>query len=198
MKLIDQSWKFTRRVNGNDMLKQIERAGRTCYRSENKITPDSARAFVSMIMDSGHLSVIEHCSIGVRIVTDRGVTHELVRHRLAAYSQESTRYCNYAKDTAIRFILPVDFALSGNDVRLLREIEKHYVYSIAIGRTAQQARYFLPNGVKTEIVTTANLREWRHIFTMRTSPRAHPQMRALMTSMLAGFQKAVPVIFDAL
>lgn len=197
MNLTSQKWSFEEPVDGLEILKKIELAGRTCYKSEDRITEDSAKKFVAGIIKSGHHSVIEHHSITVRIITDRGVTHEIVRHRIASYSQESTRYVNYEKRGVV-FISPADFNLSIEDLRLLRMIGEHYQKCIAEGRSPQQARYFLPNGLKTEIVMTANLREWRHFFTLRAAKAAHPQMRALAGDMLLGFRKAIPVIFDDL
>lgn len=197
MNIIDQCWSFEEPIDGIEILKKLERAGRTCYKSEDRITDDSAKKFVAGILKSQHLSVIEHQSITVRIITDRGVTHEIVRHRVASYSMESTRYVNYEKK-GIQFIRPVDFDLTDRDMRTLEIISSHYNNLIAQGYTPQQARYFLPNGLKTEIVMTANLREWRHFFSLRASKPAHPQMRALAGDMLLGFQRAIPVIFDDL
>src|ERR1035437_5663104 len=201
-------------------LQIIERAGRTCYKSEDKITPDSAAAFVKRIMASHHESVIEHVSASILFITDRGVTHEKVRHRIASYSQESTRYCNYCKDKFggdVTFILPVRFAshveftdegiafmpkpnpLMRRYVRWIQAMEaaeRSYKDDIADGATPQEARDFLPNSLKTEIVMTANLREWRHFFTLRCSQAAHPQMRALAIQALKKFHAAVPVLFD--
>ena len=197
-----------------DALQVIERAGRTCYKSEDKITPDSAEKFVRMIMGYEHASVIEHAVATFRIITDRGVTHEIVRHRLASYSQESTRYCNYSKDkfnNEITVILPVWF----NDVDHNKEWNSDSAYAVwynaCLGaevsyfmllhtkmQSPQQARSVLPNSLKTELVMTANLREWQHFFAMRTPPKAHPQMRALALEGLAQLKAAVPVIFENL
>jgi len=182
-------------ISTEDALQMIEVAGRTCYKSEDKITADSAPKFVEMVMKRGHESVIEHVNTTVRIICDRGVTHEIVRHRLASYSQESTRFCNYGK-LGIRFIIPCDFELDQDDVRLLQAIEDHYNNCLSNGRTPQQARYFLPNGLKTEIVMTANLREWRHFFKLRTSAAAHPQMREVAIMLLEEMKRLIPVIFD--
>jgi thymidylate synthase (FAD) len=195
MKIVKQSWAFEEEIDGLEILKKIEKAGRTCYKSEDKITPESAHAFVAMCIKSGHHSVIEHHNLSVRIITDRGVTHEIVRHRLASYSQESTRYCNYGK-LGVKFIIPTDFALDLTDMDFLENVERQYNRCIEMRRTPQQARYFLPNGLKTEIVMTANLREWRHFFTLRASPKAHPQMKALAEDMLKGFRNVIPVLFD--
>lgn len=197
MKIVKQSWKYLFKPKGDKLLKWIELSGRTCYKSEDKITHDSAAAFVRKILKSGHHSVIEHPVISIKAITDRGVTHEIVRHRIASYSQESTRYCNYGK-LGVKFIEPVDFKLDKADKAILKSLEDHYNACIAKGRSPQQARYFLPNGLKTEIVITYNLREWRHFFTLRTVSGAHPQMIALANSILRQFKKDFPVIFEDL
>ena len=196
MKLVKQSVKILR-VTFNP-LGLIEEAGRVCYKSENKITKDSTKPFVETLLNKyHHESVIEHSVATMKFLTDRGVTHEMVRHRIASYSQESTRYCNYGK-LGVKFIIPVDFKLDQNDIGLLRQLEYHYNRSLENGRTPQQARYFLPNGLKTEIVMTANFREWRHFFNLRTDQKAHPQMRDLATMALIKMKQRVPVIFDDL
>jgi thymidylate synthase (FAD) len=176
-------------------LQLIELAGRTCYKSEDKITDGSAEKFVRMILDRGHETVIEHCYATVRFICDRGVTHEIVRHRIASFSQESTRYCNYGK-IGIKFIIPCDFELDHNDMRILGDIEAHYNKCIRDGRTPQQARYFLPNGLKTEIVMTANFREWRWFFLKRDDKAAHPQMQEVASDLHNQFRTLVPIIFD--
>ena len=190
-------------------LKIIEAAGRTCYKSEDKITEGSAEKFVRMIIKRGHLSVIEHAYMSVRFICDRGVTHEIVRHRLAAYSQESTRYCNYKG--GVTFIIPPWVDIEEGEYRIqpmgLIDSEKLWFYSMINSEndyikllrekwSPQQARSVLPNSLKTEIVMTANLREWMHIFSLRTSKAAHPQMRELMIPLLEEMKTLVPVIFD--
>ena len=196
MKLVKPSFKIRTRINYGRILRSIEDAGRTCYKSEGKITAESAEPFVMRIRKSGHESVIEHEYISVRFICDRGVTHEMVRHRLSSYSQESTRYCNYGK-MGMRFIFPSDFKLDGEDLSLLKQIEAHYNKCLnEKHRTPQQARYFLPNGLKTEIVMTANIREWRHFMRMRTDKAAHPDMRALMCSLHSELKKRLPVFFE--
>lgn len=190
-----------------DALQLIERAGRTCYKSEDRITPDSAVKFIEKIKQLEHESVLEHAYASFRIITDRGVTHEIVRHRLASYSQESTRYCNYKKASfgkQITFILPVWF----DGVFSPDETERFNIWSHAcsisedmyfklldMGQTPQQARAVLPNSLKTEMVMTANFREWRHFFKLRTSEKAHPQMRELALQGLAIIHKEVPELF---
>ena len=186
------------------MLKHIEKCARVCYKSEGKTTADSASAFVSKIAKVfKHESVIEHCSVSVRFICDRGVSHELVRHRLAAFSQESTRYCNYGDDDKfggeITVIYPA-FFLVGSELHHLwaeamRKCEQVYMDLLAHGATPQEARSVLPNSLKTEVVMTANLREWRHVFKLRTSSKAHPQMQELMRPLLDKFQEVMPELF---
>lgn len=200
MELIEQSWQWTQKPQ--NALEVIETAGRTCYKSEDKITRGSADRFAKMIMRSGHESVIEHVVAGVRFITNRGVTHELVRHRLAAYSQESTRYINY-RGGQMAFVKPVWWEQSTSDQQALFteaciDSESRYNKLLASGWKPQQAREVLPNALKTEIVVTANLRNWRHILRLRTSKASHPQIRELMRDCLAGFKAEIPVLFEDL
>lgn len=194
-------------IDGIQMIKKIEKAGRTCYKSEDKISQYSGEKFVSAIIKRGHESVIEHEKITVRIVCDRGVTHELVRHRIASYSQESTRYCNYTGDkfgNQLTFIKPCFFNTDSTEDKLkysiwensLKDIEKNYFSLIEKGAKPEEARSILPNSLKTEIVVTMNLREWRHYLKLRTSKEAHPQIREISDKILIEFKKLVPVVFD--
>lgn len=187
------------------MLQKIELAGRVCYKSEEKITQDSATSFVQSILARGHESVLEHEKLTVRIICDRGVSHEIVRHRIASYSQESTRYCNYSLNkyqNELTFIrpffwndLPEKFNIWKNAMAV---VEHSYLDLIRLGATPQEARSVLPNSLKTEIVVTMNMREWRHFFKLRASSAAHPQMQEIAVPMLATFQKNIPVIFDSI
>jgi len=196
-----------------DALQLIEMAGRVCYKSEDKITPTSAEKFVAMVIKRGHHSVIEHASMTVRFICDRGVTHEIVRHRLFAFSQESTRYCNYKGGVTfvippwIPEIIPGAFVLT--DVEMLQknragdrwframiEAEESYLSLLDRGWTPQQARTVLPNSLKTEIVCTANFREWRHVFELRCSSAAHPQMQEIMRPLLVEVKERIPIIFS--
>ena len=206
MKIIEQSATWEQEPPANT-LEIIERAGRTCYKSEGKSCEGSAPDFVRRILGRQHESVIEHVSASVRFVTDRGVTHEMVRHRIASYSQESTRYCNYSKDQfgeEITVILPVWFYDRKRQEEYktweaaMMDAECGYLKLLAMGTTAQEARAVLPNSLKTEIVMTANLREWLHFFKLRTAPAAHPQMRDLALQALCLFQMAVPVLFGSI
>ncbi len=199
MKVLKPYFVIEDEIDGDKILKNLERYGRTCYKSEDKITHDSARKFVGMILKSGHESIIEHEKVTVRVVCDRGVTHEIVRHRIAAYSQESTRYCNY-KSRGVQVIEP--FFFIGDDdkykiwLNAMRACERAYNALIKAGASPQEARSVLPNSLKTEIVITYNLREWRHFFRLRCSKRAHPQMLEVTIPLLKEFQRMIPVIFD--
>lgn len=205
MKMVRTSWSFESDFCGMDMLKHIERAGRTCYKSEDKITDDSALKFVKMITHTKkHHSVLEHCSVSVRIICDRGISHEIVRHRLGSYSQESTRYCNYCKEkfgNEITVIEPEHLSLKTRytqnlwiDTMVI--LEQQYFSLLELGWTPQEARGVLPTELKTELVVTYNLRQWRHFFSERCSKFAHPQLRSVTLPMLKGFKTKIPIIFD--
>lgn len=203
MRIIKPSFEILDEMNGEELLKKIERAGRVCYKSEARITEDSAGKFIANIIKSGHESVIEHEKISVRIICDRGVTHEIVRHRIASYSQESTRYCNYADEkfgNELTMIQPIFWEKDSEEYRCwletMEKIEGAYHFLIGRGVKPQEARSLLPNSLKTEIIVTMNLREWRHFFKLRTAPRAHPQMREVACAILDEFKKRAPIIFD--
>lgn len=203
VKIIKPSVEILGDIDGNALIKQIELYGRVCYKSENRITDDSACAFVSNILKSGHESVIEHEKISVRIICDRGVSHEIVRHRIASYSQESTRYCNYSKEkfgNELLFIEPCFWERDSTEYCIWKDAmsyaEQTYLKLIAEGSTPQEARSVLPNSLKTEIIVTMNLREWRHFLKLRTSLKAHPQMREIAIPLLQSLKSRIPVIFD--
>jgi len=230
MKIIPPSWQFEDHgvITGPHLLRVLEQYGRTCYKSEEKITNNSAAGFVRMLIARGHESVLEHEKVTIRIVCDRGVTHEIVRHRIASYSQESTRYCNYGHEKEITVILPLWYRdehlffekmfLDGGETpeesvvasvgltNLQRRYwmwrhtcavaQESYLDMLQHGAAPQEARSVLPNSLKTEIVITCNLREWRHFFRLRTSKAAHPQMREITIPMLVEFKHVFPIIFD--
>lgn len=202
MRIIEPSWQFEEEINPKAIMEKIERAGRTCYKSEGRIGDGTAERFIAGIIKRGHESVLEHASITVRMICDRGVSHELVRHRIASYSQESTRYCNYADGKfggEVAFIKPCFW--ERNDILMDRwmgaMLAAEYTYKemLSLGATPEEARSVLPNSLKTEVVVTMNVREWRHFFKLRTSAAAHPQMREIAGMMLAGFQMVLPVLF---
>lgn len=206
-----------------NVLQLIETAGRVCYKSEDRITDNSAAEFVAMLIKRGHESVLEHAVATVRFICDRGVSHEIVRHRIASYSQESTRYCDYNKDH-VAFVIPTwanllpgEYSVAWDGLYgICTKLEgmhesgdRHWGWSMALaereykhlrdaGWRSEQARSVLPNSLKTEIVMTANFREWRHFFKLRTSSAAHPQMRELTIPLLAAMKEHVPVVFDDL
>lgn len=203
MKIIDPGFEIYNLKDGEQILREIELIGRVCYKSEDRITIDSARDFVSKLIKSGHESVIEHEKISIKIICDRGVSHEIVRHRIASYSQESTRYCNYFKEkfgkelTLIKpFYWKDDIDKYNVWMETMQKIEDSYNALISMGAKPEEARCILPNSLKTEIVVTMNLREWRHFFKLRTSKRAHPQMREITIPLLCELKKLVPTVFD--
>lgn len=203
MKIIKPDVELITPIDGNAILKRIEECGRVCYKSEDKITDNSAVKFVQNIIKRGHEAVLEHCSFTLKFICDRGVSHEIVRHRIAAYCQESTRYCNYSKDgfgneiTVIEpcFLNKTDPAY-GHWYNACQKAEEEYFNMLNAGCSPQEARSVLPNSLKTEVVMTADLREWRHFFKLRCSPAAHPQMREVATIALNKVKERAPVIFD--
>ena len=203
MKIIHPGFELFEDINGERIIKSIERAGRVCYKSESSITNESAQAFVTKILASGHESVIEHEKVSIKVICDRGVSHEIVRHRIASYSQESTRYCNYSKSKFGNEITVIKPCFWDEDdlkyvlwKKTMEEIEKAYLELINKGATPQEARSILPNSLKTEIVITMNLREWRHFFKLRTANNAHPQMQEVARMILDEFKKQIPIVFD--
>lgn len=179
--------------------KLIEQAGRVCYKSEDGITDDSYISFIEKLVDRGHLSVIEHANITVKFICDVGLANEIVRHRIASYSQESTRYCNYSKGKfgcELSFLMPdASPEVQSKLYTAYQEAEKSYCELLASGATPEIARYALPKGLKTELVMTTNLREWMHILDLRTGKAAHPEMRKLMGTLKERFQVYFPEIF---
>lgn len=190
-------------IDGQEILKKIELCGRVCYKSEGKIEEGSAERFVANIIKRGHEAVLEHASITVKFVVDRGVSHEIVRHRLASYCQESTRYCNYSKDdfnNEITFIIPEYLDYKSEQWKVWKaamiSCEDAYFKLLEIGLSPQEARAVLPNSLKTEVIMTANLREWRTFFKLRTANAAHPQMREVTRPLLDDLKELIPVVFD--
>lgn len=193
-------------LDGQEILKKIEAVGRVCYKSEGKIKEGSAEKFVAALIKRGHEAMLEHASITVKFVVDRGISHELVRHRLASFAQESTRYCNYAKDDfqgEITFIIPDYLGYNTQQWKVwkdtMKSCEDAYFKLLDIGLLPQEARAVLPNSLKTEVVMTANLREWRHFFKLRaanTTGKAHPQMLEVTIPLLEELKQLIPIVFD--
>ena len=185
------------------LMNLVEVAGRVCYKSEDKITEGSDQKFIKSVLNRGHEAVIEHGVVTCSIVCDRGVTHEIVRHRLASYCQESTRYCNYSKDGFDNQITVIEpcYLEEGSTQYIIWEeacecAERAYMEMSELGCTPQEARAVLPNSLKTEIVATMNLREWRHFFKLRCAPAAHPQMREVAQMGLKLMYEALPIFFE--
>lgn len=201
MKIIKPDVEFITPIEGEAILKHLEVCGRVCYKSEDKITEGSAHKFIAGIIKRGHEAVLEHYSFTVKFICDRGVSHEIVRHRMASYCQESTRYCNYSKDEfgdEITVIEPCFNRIYGNHrwKCSCEEAERSYFMLLECGWTPQEARSVLPNSLKTEVVMTANIREWRHFLKLRCSPAAHPQMREVALILLDKVHSLIPVLFD--
>jgi len=220
MKLIKPYTEILSTIDGDVVLKTIEQVARTCYKSEDLITDDSAKKMVANLLKNGHEAMIEFYDITVKFVCDRGVSHEIVRHRVASYAQESTRYCNYSKDKfggELTFIEPAGMNIEriqseshgevlniditsaeGIFIKGLAECQDSYLKLLDLGWSAQQARAILPNALKTEINVKMNLREWRHFFKLRCAPAAHPDMRELTIPLLEKMHTLIPIIFDDL
>lgn len=206
MKIIPANVEIMTPLDGDYILKHIELCGRVCYKSEDKIEEESAEKFIAGIIKRGHEAVLEHYSFTVKFICDRGVSHEIVRHRMASYCQESTRYCNYSKDkfgNEITVIMPCYLNVTDKEAgawcewwSACRTAEARYFNMLEAGATPQEARAVLPNSLKTELIMSANLREWRHFLKLRTSRAAHPQIREVATMLLTKLQSTIPVIFD--
>ena len=203
MKIITPSAHVLDDIDADDILRRIERAGRLCYKSEGRVGEGTAPKFVASLIRRGHESVIEHEKLSVLLICDRGVSHEIVRHRLASYSQESTRYCNYAGDAFggdISFIKPCFWNEGDAAYELWKDAmqasERAYFAMIDGGAKPEQARAVLPNSLKTELVATMNMRAWRHFLKQRTDAASHPQMRELAQMILSEFRSRIPVLFD--
>ncbi len=208
MKIVKAGYEILTPISQGGMqeLQHIEKIARVCYKSENLITEDgeSAKKMVKMLINRDHTAMIEHSMLSVKFIVDRGVSHEIVRHRISSFAQESTRYCNYAKDkfhneiTVIRpnFFLDETSKACQQWEDAMRSAEKSYFSLMEAGATPQEARSVLPNSTKTEITMTANYREWRNFFKLRTDKAAHPQMREVAVPLLKELQEKLPIVFD--
>lgn len=203
MRIVEPRVEIMSIIDSDSILKNLELYGRVCYKSEDSITGDSANRFIRMIIKNGHESVLEHEKITVKFICDRGVSHEIVRHRIASYSQESTRYCNYHQDkfgSELTLIKPCFWEEGQEEYQIwksnMQMIEDSYNKLISLGARPEEARSILPNSLKTEIVVTMNMREMRHFLKLRTSPKAHPQMRQVACILLRELKEKLPVIFE--
>jgi len=203
MRIIEPSIEILSVVNADEIMKNIEICGRVCYKSEHLITEESAKKFIKSIIANGHESVLEHEKLTIKFICDRGVSHEIVRHRIASYSQESTRYCNYNKEKFGRELTLIKPCFWKEDedkykvwLDVMKRIEDNYNNLVSLGAKPEEARSILPNSLKTEIVVTMNIRELRHFLKLRTSKRAHPQMREVANMLLEYVQKKLPILFE--
>lgn len=205
MQVVKAGYEILDPLNGEEILKKIERIARVCYKSEDLIGEGTAERMVRSLIKRGHEAMLEHFSFSVKFIVDRGVSHEIVRHRVASFAQESTRYCNYGKSGEVTFIRPVFFEEYSTELQdwvfTCMQAEDTYLKLLAEGRTPQEARSVLPNSLKTEIVMTANLREWRHFLKLRavgTTGKPHPQMSEVAVPLLKELQEKIPVVFEDL
>jgi len=203
MRVVNAGHEILTPIDRDEALKRIEIAGRTCYKSEGKITETSSSSFVRMLVEQGHEAMIEHYGMTVRFVCDRGVSHEIIRHRIASYGQESTRYVNYSKGkfgSEITVIKPLFYEEGSDNYNLwyesMLQSEKAYMALVANGSSAQEARSVLPNSLKTEMIATMNMRAWRHFLRLRTASNAHPQTREIARPLLAELRGKLPELFE--
>lgn len=215
MKTVTAHVEFINPPSYETVLDTIEQVGRTCYKSEDMIADNSAEGFVRRLIKRGHEAMIEHGSVTLRFINDRGVSHEEVRHRIASYGQESTRYCNYSKEkfdgevtyidiergmeldaTVSKLPFEVKLAIIHEWMVACLDAERHYMRMLELGATPQIARSVLNNSTKTEICITMNFREWRHFIRLRNDPAAHPQMREVAQQALDTLYEKYPVFFE--
>lgn len=193
---------FVKKDFGIGLLRYIEAVGRVSHRSEDKQGPDTWEPFIkAVVLQHGDWSIVEHCTVTVEALVDRGITHEWVRHRIGAYTQESTRFVNYVKKLGLNFILPLftgpdPITMESAWEIAIRECETQYNLLISEGATPQLARSVLPNALASKLIVTYNLRNWRHFFLMRTSKETHPQMKQVTIPLLQQFKETIPLLYD--
>lgn len=215
MKIVKSGYEILTPISngGYEELVMIEKVGRTCYKSESKIDSTSSKSFMENLIKRGHEAMLEHSILTVKFTVDRGVSHEIVRHRLASFAQESTRYCNYTNDKFDNQITVIDLStgfkydLSKENDRAkyniwssaMKNAENAYFELLKLGASPQEARSVLPNSTKTDIQVSMNYREWRHFFKLRaagTTGTPHPQMKEVATALLKELKKKIPIVFD--
>lgn len=213
MKIIKAGYEILDEINEKEVIQKIEKIARVCYKSENAINDGSAEKLIKALIRNKHDAMLEHFSFSVKFIVDRGISHEIVRHRVASFAQESTRYCNYG-GTGVTFIEPcylsAEKSCDDNARRAAKAVdwvtsckaaEEAYIDMLNRGATPQEARAVLPTSTKTEIVMTANLREWRHFFRLRAcgvTGKPHPQMLEVAVPLLNEMKTLLPVIFGDL
>ena len=205
MIIVKPSYQILTKIDPVKQLQLIEKISRVCYKSENNIdkSGQSAKKLISALLKWKHEAMIEHSFMSVKFICDRGVSHELVRHRIASFAQESTRYCNYASGKFSNQITVIEPYFYKSDKKkyavwkkACENAEKAYISLLSAGSTPQEARSVLPNSLKTEITVSTNFREWRNIFKLRCASDAHPQIRQLLIPLLKQLKKSIPLIFD--
>lgn len=199
---IVKPWIQVEKIDGKRIMKRIERACRTCYRSEGKITEDSYKKLLKNCITRGHESVLEHEKVTVRIYNDLGSYKDLTRHRHASFSVESTRYCSYDKDKYGNEIAIMDVPYIEDKEtyeiwkKTMQEIENGYIKMKELGATTDMCRELLPHSIAAEYTMTANIREWKHILSLRANNHVHPSIRQVMIPLLKYFKEQMPEIFD--
>ena len=199
---IVEPWIKVEKIDGKQIMQRIERACRTCYRSEGKITEDSYKNLIKNCITRGHESVLEHEKVTVRIYDDIGSYKDLTRHRFASFSVESTRYCSYDKDkfgNEIAFMNPIyieDKEMYELWKDTMQKIEENYVKMKELGATTDMCRELLPHSIAAEYTMTANIREWKHVLSLRANDHVHPSIRQVMIPLLKYFKEQMPEIFD--
>lgn len=203
VKIVEPHVEIITPLDGEAILKHLELCARNCYKSEDKITPDSARTMIKKLLELGHEAMIEHYNLTVKLTCDIGVYKDLTRHRLVSFAIESTRYCNYSKGkfgNELSVIKPCHIKENTPEYDLwlstMQTIEKNYNQMAALGCRPDQLRMLLPHSTKADVIMTANLREWRHIFKLRCAPAAHPTVQEVMDMLLVKLRNEIPVIFD--
>lgn len=203
VKIVEPHVEIITPLDGEAILKHLELCARNCYKSEDKITPDSARTMIKKLLELGHEAMIEHYNLTVKLTCDIGVYKDLTRHRLVSFAIESTRYCNYSKGkfgNELSVIKPCHIKENTPEYDLwlstMQTIEKNYNQMAALGCRPDQLRMLLPHSTKADVIMTANLREWRHIFKLRCAPAAHPSVQEVMDMLLVKLRNEIPVIFD--
>jgi len=205
VRIIEPSYEIMTPIDGRAILKHLELCARNCYKSEDKITEDSAVKMIKKIIELKHEAMIEHFSITVKFTTDLSFYKDVTRHRIASFAIESTRYCMYAKDkfgSELTVTKPCNIDEGTPEyaewLQCMKDIERAYLAMAALGCKPDQCRMLLPHSVKADVILTANLREWRHIFKLRADKAAHPCIQELMKPLLREFSSRIPVVFDDL
>lgn len=203
MKIVPQTVEILTPIDGTYICKFIEKCARNCYKSEKSITEDSYKTMLERLIKSGHTAMLEHFNITVKLVTNVGCYKDLTRHRMASYAIESTRWCNYDKDkfgNELTFTDPIHIDHNKEEYKIwfetMQTIENNYMKMSELGCKPDQMRMILPHSTKADVIMTANIREWRHIFGLRCKKDAHPEVQYIMVLLLKEFKEKIPILFD--